>query len=450
MPDGRINPSKPLLTRRNLLVAAPLVALGGVVGGIALRTTDKDAPMSLGQIGPFRQVYVTPRDDQSAVDIALAYPFGERHNPYEEGLAHYLEHLAWRNATGAGTDGGSHSNALTSPHATVYFLSRPADALTSTLERLAATAAPLSIDTAYALQERDIVQREFDQSRLENPLDATWVEMTNSLFGGSPFARATLGSKNSIDQFTLGTAQQLHDETHQLATATLLVRGPVDQHDVRNAIGQIQNWPSPRAIALATDLPLWPETDHDLAMQTVGGLARGFVVQQKTFAQPAGFDWAEILAARNILENLALSTKAGSLARPLRYDTFLASTIDFDLSPIGTAGLVLTVEAEPDTGVELQDLNAALTDKLTDMLSAPDEQSFAELKDSEISWVESVLDPLKANHDRLFRSVLSGRAYVPLANLRTATQDLSYARFRSFTRHLLEPRSAVTRLISNN
>ncbi|MEL6754108.1 MAG: insulinase family protein [Pseudomonadota bacterium] len=168
------------------------MAIAGVGLGTAMLNRVTDTPISLGALGPFREVFLTPRDDQSDVDIAIAYPFGERHNPYGEGLAHYLEHLVWQSVRSAGADGGRHSNAWTSPQATLYWLSRAPDAMKDTIERLAASAAPLGVDEAYAVQERDIVQREFDLWRLEDPMDAAYVEMAGRLFGGSQYDRTSL------------------------------------------------------------------------------------------------------------------------------------------------------------------------------------------------------------------------------------------------------------------
>jgi predicted Zn-dependent peptidase len=448
MADAVSERSTRSITRRGLLIATPCVAIAGVGLGTAMLNRVTDTPISLGALGPFREVFLTPRDDQSDLDIAIAYPFGERHNTYGEGLAHYLEHLVWQSVRSAGADGGRHSNAWTSPQATLYWLSRSPDAMQDAIERLAASAAPLVVDEAYAIQERDIVQREFDLRRLENPMDAPYVEMAGKLFGDSAYARTTLGSKSSISRFTLEAARKLHDETHHLSSAKLHLRGPVAERDVVRAIEWIEHWPTPRAEALKETVPVWSAAPEDVANRTVPGLSRPLVVKQKSFLPPPNFTWAELFAARNILVNLALSTKAGGLARPLRYDAFLAASFDLGLDPLGKAGLFFWISAEPDQNVSLNDLNDALDKELARLFGEPNETSFYEVRDRELSSLNGILDPLKANDERLFNSLISGAAYVTLAELRAAVRNMTFARFQTFIQHFLKPRSAVSRLIS--
>ncbi|MCJ8335879.1 MAG: hypothetical protein MJH10_16835 [Epibacterium sp.] len=448
MADALLKRSERSVTRRRLLIAAPCVAIAGGGIGNVIFNRRIDAPISLGRLGPFREVFLTPCDDQSHFDAAIAYPFGERHNPYGEGLAHYLEHLVWQNVRSAGVDGGRNSNAWTSPQATLYWLSREPEALQDTIKRLAASAAPLVVDDAYALQERDIVQREFDLWRLEDPMDAVDVEMASRLFGDSAYARKTLGSKSSISQFTLEAARNLHDETHHLSSAKLHLRGPVTARDVIRTIEAIDGWPNPRAAALQETLPLWPAAPEDVLKRAVPGLSYPRVVKQKSFLPPPEFNWVEVFAARNILVNLALSTKTGGLARPLRYDAFLAASFDLSLYPLGKSGLVFRISAEPDKNVSLNDLNDALDQEIAHLLRSPNETSFDEIRDRELASLDGVLDPLKANNERLFDSLMWGTAYVTLAALGAAVRNMTFARFQSFTEHLLKPRSSVSRLIS--
>lgn len=332
----------------------------------------------------------------------------------------------------------------------VYWLSRAPDQLQDTIARLAATAAPLTASEAFAQRERDIVEREFDLHRLDDPLDAVWNDSNRSLFGDGPYARSVLGSKESIGQFSLSSAGRLHDQTHQLSAATLILRGPVSSRDVSRAIGAINDWPAPRAALLPEALPLWPQAPLDFTYSHVSGLSRGKVIQKKTFTQPAGFTWAEIYAASGILTAMAHSTKAGGLARPLRYDAFIAASFDLGLSPLGTAGLSFRITAQPDRNVTLSDLDAALTRETMRMLGTPDETAFEALRDAEATSIAADRDPSETNGSRLFNARFAGEVFVPLSDLHRAVTSLGYERFRAFTRHLLSPRSATTRLVSTD
>lgn len=448
--EARIGRATYSLKRRSLLAALPCAVIAGAGLTAATSRTETKNPISLGGLSPFREVYLTPRREKTNLDAVIAYPFGERHNHYGEGLAHYVEHLVWGSIRGSGLGSGQHGNAWTSPQATLYWAQRGPNELRNTIERLAASAAPLVVDEAYAVRARDIVQREFDLTHLEDPMDAANSEMASKLFGDSTYARKTLGSKSTISRFTLEAARILHDETHHLSSATLHLRGPVTEQEVVRAIESIEGWPTPRAEMLNETLPLWSEAPEIVVNRAVPGLARPRIVKRKTVVPPLGFSWPEVFAAGNVLENWARSPKPGGLARPLFFNAFLAVSFDISLEPLGKAGLVLGINAEPDKRVSLSDLNDTLDQELARLFRVQDETSFDEMRYRELSSVDSVHDSLKANHERLIASLLAGTAYVPLAELSEALRDLTFARFQLFAQQFLKPRSAVTQLISTS
>lgn len=237
------------------------------------------APVSLGSLGPFREVMLTHKDDKSRVSALLDYPFGERHNPYEEGLAHYLEHLAWANVRDAGDDKGNHSNALTSREATAYWLSRQPESLPDMLSRLAASASPLQVSREFAIQEKDIVQREYELRQLDDPMTAVWRESSKALYANGPYARSVLGTRSTIEQFSLDSAIRLHQQTHHLAEAKLLVSGPVSSSDLEQSISSIDNWPEQKVELLSAPSPLLPtHAEPDIAREQVSGISRPEVI----------------------------------------------------------------------------------------------------------------------------------------------------------------------------
>ena len=369
------------MKRRWFIMGGAGLGLGAVLAGRRWYQGDPAAPVSIAAEGPFANVFLIQRQDQSHVDATLIYPVGEWHNPYAEGLAHYLEHLAWANIRIAGEDGGHHSNAFTSPMATSYLLKRPADRLSNTLERLIASAEPLQVDTAYAIKERDIVQREFDLARLGDPMDAVLVETNAALFGDSAYRRSTLGTKQSIATFDLETAAKLHDQSHHLATATLFVRGPVSKQEVQAAISDVQQVPSPRAELLPLTPQVWPaKTETDIKYISVKGISSPEVIWRRTVLPIDDLSWAKVYAARNILWEMVDSTRPGGLARPLRFDNFIASSFEFGVSTLGAQGLHLWFSAKPDSGVALGSLNGAVEKYLSGILEAPSEPLFEEMK----------------------------------------------------------------------
>jgi predicted Zn-dependent peptidase len=405
-------------------------------------------PTPLGALGGFRSVFLVPRDDQSHVDARLVFPFGERHNPHDEGLAHYLEHLAWANLAAAGTDGGHHSNALTTGAATAYWLSRGPDDLPDMVKRLVASASPLQVTESYALKERDIVRREHDLRVSDDPLRDTWADILGTSFSNGPFSRSVLGTRDSIAGFTLGKARDLHDRTHHVSEATLLVRGPVTPAQVRRAVDSLDGWPAARAPLLAQDLPMWPRfvPRHEKTV-VIEGLGRARVLRHMTHDRPGGVPAPRLLAARNILVRLMNSTKTGSLARPLRYDDFLASSFQLSVDFAGRRGLQTWITAEPDQGIGPHALNAAIDGHLDPALRTPARDSFEAIRARELADIDGVLDPLEINARNLARALETGTDHVLLGDLRAATATLDFETFRKFTRHMRTPRTDVVRLV---
>lgn len=437
--------------RRGLLVLAPMACVGAGALGYQWFQDHTSEPVSVGSHGPFAQVYVVHKDDQTAVDAMLIYPFGERHNPAAEGLAHYLEHLVWANIREAGEDGGFHSNALTSPMATGYWLKRPPENLAETIRRLVASAAPLGVSDSYAARERDIVQREFDARRLDDPLDAIWRETDRAIYGDSAFSRTTLGTKDSIASFTRAEAQELHDQTHHLSTATLLVRGPVTPREVKRAIAALDGWPEPRATVLPRTLDLWPgKHAPDVDRATVSGLGRRTLVRRSSFVRPPEFNWSELTAARDILYEMVFSTRVGSIARPLRYDNFMASEFDFGLQWLSGVGCELWMTATPDVNVDFDTLNDMITQAMTSFLTDPSEELFRSLKQRRLDDVIRDRDPLDSNAEALTDALLSGVPFTSLRSFERALLALSYEDFKRFTQHFLTPRTSVIRMLSTS
>lgn len=441
--------SPPRLTRRAAMAGVSAAATALAAPQLMGLFFGGDEPEALGAVWPFGEVFVVPFPSAQSVDVTLIYPYGEAHNPYTEGLAHYLEHLAWANMGDAHSGGRRHSNALTSLHCTAYWMSRPPAQLGEALANLAKTAAPLGVSDAYALQERDIVLREYDVRLLENRMGLMWEGMSKTLYGQGAFGRSVLGRKADIATFSLAQAKQLHAQTHQLSSATLIVKGPISARRLRGTLSDMGPWPKPRADLLPRQLPLWSaQTGAILENRYLGDEQQGKVLLRRSFLPPEGFSWDEILAGRNVLTHMALSTKPGGLARPLRYDTFIARTFDLSLYTFAQDGLELSMTAEPDRGVSLDALSTALGDALAGFLAQPDKGSFEDIKARELSDLDGVLTPLKVNADRLWQARVDGAAYVSLGDLRRATHRLTFDRYRAFTQHFLAPRTSVTRLVS--
>lgn len=142
----------------------------------------------------FQNVVFVQDFEASSVYIYLVFPFGEANNPFDEGLAHYVEHLAWTSTFGSDeAKKHRHSNAWTNHLSTGYWQVINAHDLESALQGLLKLSEPLSVDPKFALEERNIIQREYDYRVAERPIYNALLDMRRALYGNGTLAKSVIG-----------------------------------------------------------------------------------------------------------------------------------------------------------------------------------------------------------------------------------------------------------------
>ena len=176
--------------------------------------------------GAFKKAVLIPDSEATKIYLYLVFPFGEANNSFDEGLAHYVEHLAWISTiSDASSRNIRHSNAWTNQFSTGYWLTATEHDLSHVLVNLSKLSKPISIDQGFALQERNIIQREYDYRVAEWPLYNAHREIARALYGNGTLARSVIGTPHQIAQYDLESAMKLHQQTHVLSSATLLIYG---------------------------------------------------------------------------------------------------------------------------------------------------------------------------------------------------------------------------------
>ena len=209
----------------------------------------------------FQHIYlITDRDARSFED-RLIFQNGELDNPYAEGLAHYVEHLAWLNMTqNENFKALRHSNAWTNLTSTTYVTHSSETWLTKELQRLIEVSAPFTLAKSFMLEERDIILREYEAKFAENPYFEIEQNITKALYPSSPWARSLLGSPTEIEGFSLINAKKLHCKSHELGNAVLIVTGNISKTTLQKALRNL-NFPKPAAPIAPTPLPI-PEVEN--------------------------------------------------------------------------------------------------------------------------------------------------------------------------------------------
>ncbi|RKH18764.1 insulinase family protein [Corallococcus sp. CA047B] len=183
-----------------------------------------------------------------------------------EGLAHLVEHLAFRSHP-AGTPsamarleaaGAGHSNASTSLDFTAYETLAPKEALATLVklegQRLSAPIAGISPEV-FAV-EREVVRNELRQRNETGYVGQvfSWLHAA-SYPAGDPYSRPVVGSHESLSALTLADAQRFARTHYRPENVTLVIAGDVDLAEVESILAQ--NLPP---AWVGTGAPLAPDT----------------------------------------------------------------------------------------------------------------------------------------------------------------------------------------------
>jgi zinc protease len=186
-------------------------------------------------------VYEMPRVDRFAVTVS--YGSGSAQDPAgKEGLAHLVEHLAFRAAPGG--DGvrlwdellasGLQFNASTSHDATNFTLSgKPADlarALATEAARMRDPIAHVS-DDEFAI-ERDVVVSEYRERFETDPDGAQVAWLLEAAFEGHPYARPVGGNPESLRRIALADARAWAKARYVPSNAIVVVVSPSPAREV--------------------------------------------------------------------------------------------------------------------------------------------------------------------------------------------------------------------------
>jgi zinc protease len=157
------------------------------------------------------------------------------------GLAHWLEHLMFKDADTASEGGfsalvaanGGQDNAFTSADVTAYFQRIASDRLGFVMELEASRMRDLDLGEAEALTERDVVLEERAQ-RIDNDPSGRFAEQrTAAMYLNHPYGRPLIGWRHEIERLGLADALAFHARHYGPDNAVLVVAGDVDPETVR-------------------------------------------------------------------------------------------------------------------------------------------------------------------------------------------------------------------------
>ncbi len=338
--------------------AKPFMALGLAVAGVCVAAWAYFSG-SLENTATHQNVLHIQTSAEHDVRAQVIFPGRAGQQP----LAHYTEHLAWMNAVGGQRAADRHSNAWTNSFSIGYWLSDAPEALPDLLDQLRGVFDPIDLPETFALEEKDIVLREYDLRVRDNPAAAVQLDMDAFLYAGNPYADSVLGTPEEIRGFTYEAAKSFHAETHRPETAVLLVTGGVSARDLRRAL-KSANWPELPAVATVLEpVPFTlPEAAEKRFRFEEAGLSNRLIWRRVVaLPEPVQFD---LLEAQTALLRKVLDTNLpGGLAGPLRFDAQITRSFGLSVWPLDERHIEMSFSATTDAGVtraEVEDAFEAL------------------------------------------------------------------------------------------
>ncbi len=307
----------------------------------------------------FSAVYLIEDKSWKQVRAELIIHAGEYDWLGPEGGPHYLEHLVYWHANKDISKKYSYkrNGAWINGHATHFVRAAPSADLSETLGFVKKVFSQPKLDQQFMIEERAIVEREFDLRLSENPFSEVFKKLNTKFFGVHPLSRSVSGTISSIRANTPAALFDFHDQFYQPANATLLITGNINADRLRTAIdyqfaGVFAGKPAPRSWRSTIDLVQQKEhieiTDQRIKSKQL--------IDFRHMVSPKNWSVEKSYFAINLLQKILISTNNGSLARKLRYDDFLAESLSIEFNFLPNGEQVLKFSAKPDEDVSLNQL----------------------------------------------------------------------------------------------
>ena len=284
--------------------------------------------------------------EHRAADVVAVYLFvgvGTRHETADQlGYAHFQEHMLFKGTDKFGpgyvdrvVEGvGGRSNAVTSFDYTTFYLVLPTEATATGIQLLSDMAFRSTFAPEEVVREREVI---FEEARIEqdNPRSAILRQLYGMVFAGHPYGRPVLGTRETMMAATQERLRAFNRRYYQPENMTLVVAGPVELPAVRAMVDR-----SFGKMGGAGYRPTPPSPPRP-----IGGGARRSVERAEQQAHLA-LGWQAPRSddaagdAVDLLTTILAGTESSRLARRLRDDERLVSSVTMSYSALVGGGIV--------------------------------------------------------------------------------------------------------------
>ena len=352
----------------------------------------------------------------------------------EYGLAHLMEHMAFKGTTRYPDPGsisslvernGGDMNAYTSSDSTVYYLNLPADQVYLGLDILADLVFnPLYLPTEYEL-EKEVVIEEIKRGR-DNPDRLLMESFFKSAYPDHPYGRPVIGYEETVQNATVEVAKDFHTRHYRPDNAALVITGGFDRVRVMEAINKFyKTLTSPGKLADRPEPTLAAPTGPviQISENEKVALAKVFI----GFRGPTGRDPdAPIM---DLLSSVLSGGKSSRLTEIIKDSKGLVTSISAgSYTPRYQGSFMISMETEPAKVLPALD---AVFRELENLVSQPPsdaelararalaEKDFLTGQESALGLASQITE-----FENMFGDWRLRDAYLPLWN-RTAPSDLT-------------------------
>jgi zinc protease len=368
---------------------ASLAVLAVLAVGCGLRNTlpekmvlaDYALPQRDFQLGSGLRVLVQEDHNTPLVVVTSVFASGSTSDPAgREGLAHLVEHLAFRSFPGGGQRPmwdllkrtGATFNAATDWGMTSYYAIAHKDRLADLMQleawRLAHTLDGVTAET-FAV-EREVVRNELRQRSETTIGNRAFDELTQRLYPKDhPLSRPVAGTHESLSALTLDDARAFVMRHYRPANCTIVIAGDVDRGAVAKLLGQ---WPAETLFAPGG--PSAPKVPHPLPIEHPAPpppqpVSTALAHVTGPVAEPVlmiGWSMPAGMRGQDAILRFAANGLQGSIELALRHeldDAILSSNADASLS---TDGSVIVVETHLRRGADIERERKRILDAIGD------------------------------------------------------------------------------------
>jgi len=187
------------------------------------------------------RILVEEVSQSRSVSTGIWIRAGSRDDPVNQsGLAHFIEHLAFKGSPTRDAQAisheidaaGGHLNAATAKEATFYYADVPADGLATALDILADLSLNPKFDPANIDLERNVILEEI-RGHEDDPEQMAYDLFSRGLWADQhPFARSVVGTQPAIESVQQDDIRAFHGALYQPNNMILAVCGAVDANQV--------------------------------------------------------------------------------------------------------------------------------------------------------------------------------------------------------------------------